>query len=109
MNFNSVFDNFPSWEKQFKQIQENDRQNTENNRRNEFVKKYPNINFDNLINLRSLQTNDGEIIMTNDGCDHYVDKKTNKIYSYDYHFNKCWRILPQSSQDELLNIYGYHN
>lgn len=107
MNFTSVFKNFPSWEKQFKQIQENDKQAVENNRRNEFVKKYPDVNFDNLFNLKSLKTSDGHISMTRDGCDHYVDKTTNIVYSYDFHFNKCWKNLSKKNNDEILNIYQY--
>ena len=97
MDLNNFNNKFPSWENQYKNIQKQKSIQQNIIIKSMFSEKYPNIEFNDL-------TKQTDNCLTNDGCIHYLDQTTNKVYSFNYIKNQ-WIEHRESYQERLMNMF----
>lgn len=97
MDLEHFNNNFPSLENEFKNIQKQNALQQKLIIQSIFSATYPDVEFDDLIK----QPND---CLTDDGCTHYLDRNTNKIYSFNYIRNK-WIEKSEMYQRELIKFF----
>lgn len=65
----------------------------------ELTMTYPSVNWINLKKQRS-------DMFTKDGCIHYLDTKSNKIYSYNSIENRGWMQHSYKYQQSLMHLFN---
>jgi len=89
--------NFPSFEKEYYRIENQQLKDAETYRKNMFHLQHPFVRWGNL-------QSQSDTIMTDDGCIHYRHKITNKIYSWNFSSNK-WIQTKKGYQNSLLSLF----
>lgn len=90
---------FPSWENEYKEMQQRSKNEAEHKMIAEFSKTYPTLSFNDLKKQKPG-------CFTNDGCSHYQHMNNKQIYSWLFRENK-WLQVGIEHQKKLTHLFNY--